>query len=377
MRIGVDLLWVRPGKNGGTESFIRNILDGFQEYCKDQTIVLFVSEDNKDSFAKYRNSQFETIICPVKTSSFIRRVIWENMRLPGYSKMYKIDGWFFPVYSRPFFMGKVPTITVIHDLQALHYPEYFSKLRNAYFRYAWKNDCKKSTKIITISNFCKNDILSNYHIDPSKIEVIYNPIQEKSSDLNFDYVASKYDIKKNDYYYAVSSLAKHKNLITLLKAIRELRNRGNNPKLVISGVKVNAEDEIMNFIQMNYLEDSVIYTGFVSDDERDALYKYCKQFLFPSVFEGFGMPPVEAMLKGVAVITTKETSVFEVTEGLANYVMNPFDENEWADRMTSECKCLDETEKKRISEKYSLKRITDQYIKTIINVIENATDINL
>ena len=133
MRIGVDLLWVKPGKNGGTESYIRNLLDGFQEYVYDHTFVLFTSRDNAQSFQKYNGKQFEMVICPVNTASFVRRVIWENIHLFKYTKRNKVDVWFFPVYSRPFFMGSVPAITVIHDLQSLHYPEYFSKIRNTYF----------------------------------------------------------------------------------------------------------------------------------------------------------------------------------------------------------------------------------------------------
>lgn len=365
MRIGVNLLWVRPGKNGGTESYIRNILDGLLKYPQnDMQFVLFVSKDNAYSFEQCQGKQFEMVVCPIETSSFIKRVIWENLCLSRYNNRKFIDGWFMPVYSRPFSMGKIPTVTVIHDLQALHYPEYFSKLRNMYFRISWRNDCKNSTKIITISEFCKNDILKHYHIDSSRVEVIYNPIIVEKESVDFESIAKKYGIEKKRYFYTVSSLAKHKNLITLLKAMKLLRKKGDSQKLIITGVKVNAESEIFSFIRNNGLDDCIVYTGFVSDEVRNTLYKYCKAFFFPSIFEGFGMPTIEAMSYGVPVITTMETSIPEVTENKAHYVNDPFNVEEWLHFMMDIPQNLDVIDMK----KYSLKCVTDNYIKVFRNV---------
>ncbi|SFP37865.1 Glycosyltransferase involved in cell wall bisynthesis [Butyrivibrio proteoclasticus] len=367
MRIGVDLLWVKPGKNGGTESYVRNLLDGFQSYISDHTFVLFTSKDNAESFQKYNSRQFEMVICPVNTASFVKRVIWENIHFFKYTKKEKIDVWFFPVYSRPFFMGNVPTITVIHDLQSLHYPEYFSKIRNIYFKMAWKNDCKISQKIITISEFCKNDIVRNFAVNPEKVEVIYNPIC-MSGTVDFDSVSEKYGIKKNEYYYTVCSLAKHKNLITLLKAMKILRDRGYKYKLVISGVTVNAVNEVFDFISSNALDDLVVYTGFISNEERNTLYDNCRKFLFPSVFEGFGMPPIEAMIRGASTVTTRETSLLEVTEGKADYVHDPMDAEEWANLIENEGLAVEKETRNILLEKYSNKVISEEYIRALETV---------
>ena len=364
MRIGVDLLWVRPGENGGTESYIRNLLDGFQEYIFDHTFVLFTSRDNVDTFRKYNTKQFEIVVCPVNTASFVRRVIWSNIHLYKYTKKQKIDVWFFPVYSRPFYIGHIPAATVIHDLQGLHYPEYFSKIRNLYFRMSWKNDCKRSNKIITISEFCKKDIIQNLPIDASGVEVIYNPIS-LSGNVDFDELSKKYGIKKGEYYYTVCSLAKHKNLITLLKAIKILRNRGNNNKLVISGVSINAEDQLFGYIRKNSLEDMIVYTGFISNEERNTLYDNCKKFFFPSVFEGFGMPPIEAMIRGATTVTTMEPSLVEVTEGKADYVKNPLDAKEWANLIERETPGVTKETQNLLFNKYSSKLVPEEYIRVL------------
>jgi glycosyltransferase involved in cell wall biosynthesis len=361
MKIGIDLLWVRPGKNGGTESYIRNLLNGFSQLEEAaNSFILFVSEDNADSFEEY--DMFNVVRCPVNTASFTKRVVWENVNLLTFGKKHGVNLWFFPVYSRPLFMNGFPNVTVIHDLQALHYPEYFSRFRNLYFKIAWNADCKNSSKVLTISEFCKKDIEKNYKKAIGKTDYIYNPILMTSDASDFNLLAKKYDIKKGEYFYTVSSLAKHKNLITLLKAFKILKDQGHSEILLITGVKVNAVNEVMDYIRENDLKDNIIYTGFISDEDRNALYDNCKTFLFPSVFEGFGMPPIEAMIRGVPVLTTKETSLYEVTEGKACYVENPLDEMEWVRKMQEKIPKMENNTSKHFAQKYSVQNISACYI---------------
>ena len=170
-------------------------------------------------------------------------------------------------------------------------------------------------------------------------------------------LAEKYHIQSKQYFYTVSSLAKHKNLITLLKMIKLMKDEGESPKLVITGVKVNAADEIMQYIADNDLKKNVIYTGFISNEDRNALYDNCKVFLFPSVFEGFGMPPVEAMLRNVPVVTTKATSIYEVTQGKASYIENWFDENEWMQKT-----CGEVTANEKLEPQYNMSDIVNEYL---------------
>jgi len=107
-------------------------------------------------------------------------------------------------------------------------------------------------------------------------------------------------------------------------------------KLVISGVNGNSAEELKKQIKDKNLQDAVILTGFVSNEERNTLYQNCHTFLFPSVFEGFGMPPIEAMLFGTRVITTRCASIPEVTQSKAIYVDDPYDVDEWIDKIRKE-----------------------------------------
>lgn len=365
MRIGIDLLWVRPGKNGGTESYIRNLLEGLSAYGhKENEYFLYLSNNNASSFEKYfSHNCFIKRVMNVDNERQAKRVVWENLHLSLQGIKDNLDLWFMPVYSRPFFMSKkIPCITVIHDLQALHYPEYFSKGRNLFFRISWWIDCHTSAKIVTISEFCKRDIIEHYKIDPDKVEVIYNPIIMGEKTTDFTILAEKYSIKKKQYYYTVSSLAKHKNLITILKMLKLMKDDGENPKLVITGVKVNAANEIMQYIEKNDLEENVVYTGFISNEDRNALYDNCKVFLFPSVFEGFGMPPVEAMIRGIPVITTKDTSIYEVTHGNATYVNNPFDPQEWRKKAQMFSIIMNPIELEKIKKIYTEEKVAKDYL---------------
>lgn len=339
MKIGIDLLWVKVGKVGGTESYIRNLLDGFYNFANESkfSFVLFLAKDNHYSFDKYVNkSNFRRVILPVKSEKVYLRIIKENLLLDKYAEKEEVDLMFIPVYSKPLFKSKkIPYIIAIHDLQALHYPEYFSRHKYLWLKFAWKRCAKTSDKIVAISNFVKKDIAEKLDIPLEKISVIYNPITGLEKIAEFEAIKDKYDITKKGYYYTVSSLFPHKNLKTLLYVIKKLKDENSNvsKKLLISGIGGKSKNEIVNLISKLDIEKEVVLTGFISNEERNSLYKNAKIFLFPSIFEGFGMPPIEAMMLGTPVITTKLTSIPEVTQRKAYYVEDPYSVDEWVEKI--------------------------------------------
>lgn len=335
--IAIDLLWLRPGKVGGTESYIRNLLDGFSRLPDDFLFTLLVSKDNAETFRKYEtDSRYRLLVANINSACILKRILWQNICQNHFLKKNGLRKCFEPVYCKPWLNGGIEYTCVIHDLQARHYPEYHPLHEVVYSRMCWRMDIINAAKLITISGWVKEDIQEVYGRED--IQVIYNPILVKKEDTtDFKELHDRLGIEQGQYFYTVSQMIPHKNLSTLIKMMEKVVNLQEKlpRKLVISGVKGNAAGMLKRLISEKELQDNIILTGFVSDEERNALYKYCHTFLFPSIFEGFGMPPVEAMYFGARVVTTKCTCIPEVTQGKAVYVENPRDIDEWIEKICS------------------------------------------
>ncbi len=386
MRIGFDLLWVRVGVCGGTESFVRNLLDGFQQYDTVNKYVLFVSRDNAESFQAYEEKKgggMELCVCPVNSGSQPRRILWENLYLDRLALRQRIDIMFIPVYSMPWTWGsRIPYVCVIHDLQAMHYPRYFSLPRRMFLRYEWGHACRKARRILTDSEYCRKDLEQHYPGAKDRLQVMYVPIPEGRESLDVAHTYTDWHnisgeandmqaedglnvthsntdrcnmagrpaicekeesaglrpqiltLAEQEYDYCVSSLLPHKNLVTLLQAVQRMCQQGiwGERRLVISGVGGNVR-QLEEKLEQYGIARQVVLTGFVSDRERDYLYDHCRLFLFPSIFEGFGMPPIEAMRRGKRVVMTRCSCLEEITRGRAVYVDEPYDSSRWQEQI--------------------------------------------
>lgn len=363
-KCAIDLLWVRPKHVGGIESAARNLLDGFTLLDDEFEFWLLVSRDNADTFRHYsKDSRFHIEICDIESSNVPKRIIWQNLHLGKKIKSLGIKKCLEPYYCKPFLgTEEIDFVTTIHDLQAIHYPEYFSKKRVIWMKFSWWNAIRSSKKIIAISDYVRSDILKTYKAAPEKVITIYDPVIVDINDMaDESIIENKYGVKKGEFYFTVSSLLPHKNITTILEVIKKITDENIDlpKKLIVSGVGGKSKELLLEKIKTNNLEDNVQLTPFIENNERNALYKHCKAFLFPSVFEGFGMPPIEAMMFEAPVVTTRETSLEEITQGQANYVNDPYNVDEWI-RIIRNCKfnSIDFT-------KYEAKKISKDYLQSI------------
>jgi len=331
--IAVDLLWLRPRKVGGTEFYIRNLLDGFLRLKEPFHLFLLVSADNRETFRHYtQDNRIELLETNVISANIAGRILWQFFCQNRFLRRHGIRKCFTPVYCRPLFNGGVVYVNTIHDLQAAHYPEYHPFHEIAYSRLCWWLDVHCSRHIIAISDWVREDIISRYHAAPGHVTAIYNPITvDRGQTVPFVELAKKYQIEEKAYYYTVAQMIPHKNLKTLIAVMERMKGEKTELpcRLLISGVNGAGREALERQIRERGLEREVTLTGFVENEERNTLYRFCRAFLFPSVFEGFGMPPIEAMLFGAVVITTDRACIPEVTQGKANYVKDPYDAGEW------------------------------------------------
>lgn len=375
MKIAISLVWIRHKVAGGVESFTRNILDGLKNDSSKNIYVLLCSIDNIDSFRHYeQDSRFSVYECPVHTASLKETLFFESFKLDDLVSEMKADLCFIPSFRMPLLGKKNKYVVVVHDLISSNMPELFTWYRRNWLNYATKRAWRSADSLVTISNFVAEDLTNRFGARDRRYTV-YNPILPDRDTTDFAEIQAKYDIKENHYFYTVSSLAKNKNLITLLKTMDLIKDDVffNDYKLLISGVGLSKEarsrfdaDYFFDFLEEKGLKERCVFTGFVSNEERNTLIANSKCFLFPSVFEGFGMPVVEAMELGANVITTKCASIPEVSHNLANYVDDPYDEKEWCKMIKNHVN--DSVETIHFSE-YELSNITSQYLKIFEEVV--------
>lgn len=380
MRIAISLAWIRHKASGGVESYTRNILDGLKNHCDNNQYILICSKDNVQSFLLYKeDSRFDVVECDVNTRDTKKMIFFELFELDSLVSKLDVDLCFVPCYRMPLLFCRNKYVIVIHDLVAFWHPENFSYLRKKWLQWGWRNSIIKSNKTIAISEFVKKDIFEKYRIkDEKKIRVIYNPVLPSIEFEDFKIVSEEYGINKCNYLYTVSSPMRHKNLSTIIRLMGSyVRKFGkeNTPKLLVSGIGLSGSEakthfetnNIISLIKDESLEDICVMTGFVSNERRNTLLKNAEVFLFPSVFEGFGMPPIEALEMGTPVITTKCTALPEITQGKCLYVNNPYDVNEWMNAVELSKKVH---RKKHDFNEYNIENVIAQYLDCFKSVVE-------
>ena len=235
---------------------------------------------------------------------------WEQISLPRYLKRIGSPLLVNLCNTAPlYYSNKVVTI---HDVAYKLFPENFSLPFRTYYNFLVPRILQSSRKIITVSNFSKREILKHYKIEENKVDVIYNAVSK-------EFTPSK---KENyeKYILGVSSQSKHKNFDMLIKSFNKIKDK--DLKLYIIGEKNRNLNNILT--KEHKLNSDVIFTGRVSDQELAELYSNAVCFVFPSLYEGFGIPPLEAMACGCPIAVSNVASLPEVCRDAALY-FDPLD----------------------------------------------------
>ena len=224
-----------------------------------------------------------------------------------------------PHYNIPiFWSGKL--IVTIHDLIHLKFPQYLPN--KAAYVYAWgmmKYACLRANKIFTVSKFTKQDMIKTLHTKEDKIEITYNTIEEcfkKKEDEEVKYLRSKYGISQNSRIILyVGNIKPHKNVKALIEAFSGLQKEEISLVLVGRSFNKTTEDRLLQNCSRN--RERIILTGSVPKNELVDWYNLADVFVFPSLYEGFGIPPLEAMACGTPVVCSSATSMPEIVKDAA------------------------------------------------------------
>lgn len=303
MLIGLDGNEANVKNRVGSGVYAYELLKEFAKNSKHHFFV-YLKENPQDDLPKETENFKYSIFGPKK--------LWTRFALPlNLTLGPKLDVFFSMGHYGPQF-SKVPYIATIFDLSYLHFPELFKK-DDLYQLTNWtRHSIQKAKHLIAISESTKADIIKNYNIDASKITVTYmgyDPRFKPQSNANVQQVKSKYKII-GDYIIFVGTLQPRKNIERLIEAFSKLEI--GNFKLVIVGRKGWLYDPIFQKVKNLNLESKVIFTDFIPNDDLPSLISGAKAYVLPSLWEGFGIPVIEAQACGVPVIVSNTSSLPEV-----------------------------------------------------------------
>ncbi|MFL5786576.1 MAG: glycosyltransferase family 4 protein [Flavisolibacter sp.] len=275
---------------------------------------------------------------------------WFDIKVPLVLKRIKADLFISPDgYCS--LSTNVPQYLVMHDLGFLHQPEAYQPSHVNYYKRFTPRFLKKANQIAVVSEFTKTDILKHYSLDPQKINVVYNGVKEVFQPVPFDIqlkVKEKYTAGK-EYFICVGAIQPRKNLINLLKAFSIFKKRmKSGMKLVLVGRLAWKNNEFLQLLKTYKYREDVILTGYVEELELAGLTGSAYAAVYPSLFEGFGVPVLEAMRSDVAVLTSINSSMMEIGEDGCLY-FDPKHYEDIAEKMMMIYK--DEELRKRLIEK--------------------------
>ncbi len=263
-----------------------------------------------------------------KVREHIRYFFWKEVHLPLLAYRTKCDALICNDYVVPLFSFGVKKYPVFHGVNIWDGPQKYNAVWKFYFSLLALSGARTSTGILTVSEFSKSELVEKLEFERDKIHVIYNGPKKLVESGSID-ILKKYQLEESDYLLFVGVFEKRKNIPNLIRAFSKI---GNDVKLVLVGqrlLKSEVDDypDIIRLISELKLEERVIITGHVKDPELKVLYENASLFVFPSLYEGFGIPILEAYSCRVAVIASNSTAIPEVVgdDGLLFDPSNPDD----------------------------------------------------
>jgi glycosyltransferase involved in cell wall biosynthesis len=312
MRVAID---ARKLHDFGIGTYIRNLLRHLARIDRDSEYVLLCQETDIGVAAQL-GPNFRTVLEPSPNYS-----LREQIRVPWVLHRERPDVFHAPHYVLPP-LTRCRSVVTIHDCIHLMFPQYLpNRAAYVYARASMWSAARQAHRILTVSEASKRDIMHFFSVPPEKVVVVYNAIEERfaatPSAEAIERVRERYQLSHQFVLY-VGNIRPHKNLVRLIEAFAELRTRGfDDLKLLIIGDEISKLPALRRAVHSHKLHKHVRFLGYLEDETLAILYRLAAVFVFPSLYEGFGLPPIEAMASGTPVVTSNVSSMPEVAEDAA------------------------------------------------------------
>lgn len=341
MNIGLNLVGFIPGTMGGIETYLRNLVHSLQTIDHENSYVVLCDDHYAKEFQIFNDSfRFESVNYTQPSFMwFVRGVIRNTTKIDILRAVFnqlKLDMIHHPFTILNPIRTKIPSVLTFVDMQHEFFPQFFSsseiKMRKEFYR----PSAEQATRIIAISNHVKSSLREKYGISPDKIDVIYlgyDPryrVYDRSGAVGE--IQAKYDLNRPFLYYPGATWP-HKNHKMLLAALSIMKARYRfDGQLVLTGIAKKSYSEILEEIRRLDLEKTVKVLGYLPYEELPYLYNLARLLAFPSLFEGFGIPLVEAMACGCPIACSNATSIPEVV-GDAGVLFDPYSPEDIAEKI--------------------------------------------
>jgi len=343
MRIGLNIIGLALGAWGGVETYFRNLLQYLQKVDSGNEYTLLIDDRNVAHFPLFSPSfsrriyRFARPSFPWFVRASLRQALHADVLKPFLNRV-PLD-----VIHHPFTVLNprglaTPSVLTFWDMQQEFFPEFFSARELRRRQRTYRPSAEEATRIIVSSEFTKQCLVERYCIVPDKIDVIYTGygpeyrVIDDPEDL--DRVRQKYGLSRPFLYYPAASWP-HKNHRTLLAALRILCGRHDfDGQLVLTGIAMQAQGDMLQDIERLGLRERVKILGYLPYGELPFLYNLARLMVFPSLFEGFGIPLVEAMACGCPVVCSRAASIPEVV-GDAGVLFDPNSAEDMADKISA------------------------------------------
>lgn len=340
MKIGIDIRCLSEGRRTGVEEYSLNLLEKILKEDSDNKYVLFLNSWKKpkleiDFLKNYKNVELKISRFPNKILNFF---LW-YFDWPKLDKLIGgVDVFFMPNLNFVALSPKVKLILTVHDLSFEYYPETFSWKRRLWHIFINPQKIiRRADKVLAVSDSTRNDLIGFYKINPAKVETVYNGVGEvfgriDRNDPRLLKIKEKYALPFN-FILFLGTFEPRKNIGGIVKAYERMRQEGGNQlekyKLVIAGSEGWKSAKLKREIRKSSLAKDIYQIKFIDEEDKVFVYNLAALFVYPSFFEGFGLPPLEAIKCGVPVIVSDNSSMVE-TVGEAGILTDAFSADEIA-----------------------------------------------